>query len=423
MHKILLRGFLLTSLLMFSSMGSALASDFNLTLDIPLCKMPPGKALPAKYYSLANKYKEFRWVNEVRTVDSIAGGQGGERIDGSGIYNWYGFGKLDINGDGWCDWFLTSLAPYSTGVGGADQLNTLYLGSTSGWKRVGAMVPSGKPDNLGWGNDNEQKRFAFSSGSPLVIRDATTGIIYLIGIFNERYETGRAAYGYRLYTWSPHKNTLQELDKWEPGSAAAQVYAFFKQRGAVDPTQTEAGRIVHFDPEFENTEFDRGCKNEAVLKRSIHFAGACKSPRPAVLPPQPVPTPALQTEFPSTPKAPPLPTTFEKILNRSPALKKGDDYLNRAYSYLTGGYLCPGDGVAGCFICGLPLNKIPTVKIEQKRWLTARDKAAKQAGAFGSEPYVAALVKLTTERNSELKKRIEVLQPADPRCKNYLPVE
>lgn len=193
-----------------------------------------------------------------------------------------------------------------------------------------------------------------------------------------------------------------ELDKWIPGSEGAFVYAFFKQHGAVGtigdyPLQVEDTGIVKFDTVIEQIEFDLGCKVRKVLARSPHFARACKSPR--------------------------LPAIYEELLLASPVLKKQDKYLNNAYQYLTAGYDCPAGGVSGCFICGLPRNKIPTFKIEQKRWLTARDKAAKQAGAFGSEPYVAALVKLTTKRNGELKKRIETLQPTDPRCKNYLPIE
>jgi hypothetical protein len=254
------------------------AAELQLSLDIPACKMPRGKPLPAKYYAIAKKWKEYRWGNKVKFSDLIADGSGYERIDGSRMYNWHTFGKLDINGDGVCDWFLTSLAPYSTG-GDSGVLNTLYFGTASAWRRVGAAIPNYKPDVLGAGNSsNEQSNFAWSSETPYVIRDRQSGTPYLIGYFASRSISGRQDHeGYHIYTWSPRKNTLQELDKWEPDSAAARVYAFFKQHGAADPTQTGADRIVHFDPEFEKSEFDRGCKDEEALKRSIHFTRACKS--------------------------------------------------------------------------------------------------------------------------------------------------
>lgn len=122
-----------------------------------------------------------------------------------------------------------------------------------------------------------------------------------------------------------------------------------------------------------------------------------------------------------------IPTTYEKLIPRSSKLKKQDAYLNAAYRYLTKGQMLgetpPPAGLEPFYRCGLSVEQARAFKIEQKRWLTARDKAAKQAGAFGSEPYIAALVKLTTERNIELKKRIESLPRADQRCKNYLPVD
>lgn len=423
MHRVFFK-FLVTALSF--SIGGALATDLQLSLDLLACKMPPGKPLPAKYYNIARKWKEYRWVTNVRPGDLIASGSGDERVDGSRMFDWYTFGKLDINGDGVCDWFLTSLAPYSTG-GDGGVLNTLYLGGPTGWRRVGARIPGDKPDGLGWGNaGNDQANFTFSSDVPLTLWDEKNRTPYLIGWFDNRHEPGRSMnrYGYRIYHWEKSRNTLQELDKWEPGSAAAQVYAFFRQHGAVDTTQTGKDRIVGFDPDFENNEFVLGCLDEKTLAWSVHFARLCKTP--ALRPPAlslnkshaHASQPVLAYEAEKLPSS-----TYEELLSISAALKKRDKYLNNAYQYLTAGYYCPGEGMSGCFICGLPLIKIPTFKIEQKRWLTARDKAVKRAGSFGSEPYVAALVKLTTERNSDLQKRIEALPLADPRCKNYLPVE
>lgn len=423
MHRVFFK-FLVTALSF--SIGGAFATDLQLSLDLPTCKMSPGKPLPAKYYELAKKWKEFRWVRSVQSGDLLADGGGNERADGSRMYDWYTFGKLEMNGDGICDWFLTSLAPLSTG-GDSEVLNTLYLGSPSGWSRVGARIPDDKPDGLGWGNAwNEQANFAFSSDAPVSIWDQKNRTTYFIGWYDgRRYGRRFNDRGYRIYRWDKPRNTLQELDKWEPGSPATQVYAFFRQHGAVDTTQSGKDRIVTFDPNFENTEFVLGCLDEKTLAWSVHFARLCKTPalRPSALSLDKSHTPMPQSaQAAREPKKLP-PATYEELFTTSPSLKKQDKYLNNAYEYLTAGYDCPAGGVSGCFICGLPLNKIPTFRIEQKRWLIARDKAAKRAGAFGSEPYVAALVKLTTERNSELKKRIEALKPTDPRCNNYLPVE
>lgn len=263
------------------SAAATSAAEMRLTLDAPACKMPPGKPLPAKYYGIAKKWKEFRWVQKVRPDQMIVSGAGDERVDGSRMYDWYTFNKMDINGDGICDWFLTSLAPSSTG-GDSGVLNTLYMGSSAGWQRVGAVIPDSKPDGLGWGrSDAQQAEFAFSSDAPLVVWDHKGRIPYLIGWFDRRHSTGRQDQeGYHVYRWNAAKNTLEELDKWAPGSAAAQVYAFFKQHGAVDVTETGAGRVRKFDPEVEQTEFTFGCKDEAALKRSPHFAKACGSRKP-----------------------------------------------------------------------------------------------------------------------------------------------
>lgn len=85
------------------------AAEMKLTLDIPACKMPPGKPLPAKYYAIAKKRKEYRWVQKVRPDQMIVSKGGNERVDGSRMYNWHTFTKLDING-GWCVRLVSDLA-------------------------------------------------------------------------------------------------------------------------------------------------------------------------------------------------------------------------------------------------------------------------------------------------------------------------
>lgn len=237
------------------------ASNINLTLNTPECKTAPGNPLPEKYYVLATKFSEFNWAKDAKKNDLYVNGNGIELINGSGLYTWYSFDKLDINGDGWCDWFVTYLAPYSSGAGGASGINTLYLGSSTGWKRIGARVPSDKPDAIGWGNDNQQASFAFSSETPLIISDETDKKNYLIGRINSRDDFGVDRMGYQVYTWDKKKNTLTHLNKWLPGSVAYQVYAYFKQHGAIDPTKEKSSidRIVKFNPEIEKRELSLKC--------------------------------------------------------------------------------------------------------------------------------------------------------------------
>lgn len=160
-------------------------------------------------------------------------------------------------------------------------LNTLYLGDASGWTRVGATIPANRPDGLGWGkSQNEQADFAFSSDTPLVLWDQKNHTPYLIGWFGSRDISGRQYQeGYHIYTWSPRKNTLQELDKWEPGSVATQVYEYFKQHGAVDTTKEKSSVdfVVKFDPEIEKNEFDLGCLDDVIKTKSRYFSHLCET--------------------------------------------------------------------------------------------------------------------------------------------------
>jgi hypothetical protein len=61
---------------------------------------------------------------------------------------------IDLNGD------ERASPPMSTD-GDRDSVNTLYLGTASGWSRVGAAIPSDRPDQLGAGQAYaEQAQFA-----------------------------------------------------------------------------------------------------------------------------------------------------------------------------------------------------------------------------------------------------------------------
>jgi len=252
----------------------------QLSIEVPACKTAAEKVFPAKYYGIAKKWEEFRWLKKVRLNDLSLSGNGDERIDGSSMFDQYYFGKLDINGDGLCDWYVISLAPYSSG-GDSGVLNTVYVASPKGWIRLGAVIPDDKPDGLGWGTSSQyQSEFSFSSEMLLSLWDQKTGKPYLIGWFESRRYSGRQDQdGYHIYIWDSVKNKLKELDKWQPQSAAAQVYAFFKKNGAVDTSTTGIDRLVNFDPKIEKDELEKGCSNESLLHRSSGFFKVCQTQR------------------------------------------------------------------------------------------------------------------------------------------------
>lgn len=95
-------------------------------------------------------------------------------------------------------------------------------------------------------DDDEQDTFSTDEKKTPELSDKGK-IPYLIGWFDSRHSTGRQDQeGYHVYRWNNSKNTLEEPDKWEPGSAAAQVYAHFKQHGAVNVSETGSDRIAQF---------------------------------------------------------------------------------------------------------------------------------------------------------------------------------
>jgi hypothetical protein len=86
-----------------------------------------GKAAARKGYKLAKKHKEFRWVLKVSPAVGAIFESGWERVDGSSIYEWFMFSRLDMNNNGYGDWYVIAPAAVSTG-GDRDFSNTLYLG-------------------------------------------------------------------------------------------------------------------------------------------------------------------------------------------------------------------------------------------------------------------------------------------------------
>ena len=261
------------------------AQDMRLTTEIPACRMPAGAVLPAKYGKLGKKWKDFAWLRQVTSNDEFAGGNGWERIDGSSIHSWFTFARIDVNNDGWCDWYVDASAPMSTG-GDDDTINTLYLGKGSGWSRIGATLPDNKPDELGFGNAyDEQDRYLFGE-EPALILDAASATNYIVTALYSRHVRRYAYPGYRILAWDAGKNTLRPLDKWEPGSKAAAVYAVFKAHGAYEPSAMSTpppDRIIHFDPEVESYEIDMACDRDKSAEEkaaiSPHLLAQCKRQR------------------------------------------------------------------------------------------------------------------------------------------------
>ena len=250
-------GFLLLAL----AWSPAVAHDMSLTTDMPACRMPRGAPLPERYRKLAEKHKEFAWVRTVTPGDRRISGQGWERVDGSAMYNGFDFFLVDLDDDGYCDWYVNASAPLSTG-GDRDTINTIYLGQKNGWSRIGAHVPDNKPDQLGAGDaDDEQSRYLFGE-EIAAIYDATTKTSYFITAFYDRNVQRDDHPGYRVMTWDRDKKTLRLLDKWQPGSRGAAVYAFFKTHGAWRPagkTSSPDDRIQRFDPQVEAVELEQAC--------------------------------------------------------------------------------------------------------------------------------------------------------------------
>ena len=226
---------------------------------MPACRVA-GASLPAPYPTLGQRQRAFAWARQAMAPDDReAGGPGDERVDGSGIRDHYTFLRVDLDGDGICDWFLTTSTPLSTG-GDRDSINTLYLAKPGGrWLRVGAQVPAGQPDGLGRGqSDQQQLNFLFGEDLAVVV-DTGSGIPYFITQFYSRHDRRNSLPGYRVLAWDGGAGTLRVLDKWQPGSLAAEAYAFFRQHGALLVGGRGPQERVNFDPEVEAWERQAVC--------------------------------------------------------------------------------------------------------------------------------------------------------------------
>ena len=256
--------FLLSATALIAASPAVHAQDTSFTNVIPACCMPAGSPMPDRYLKLAKRWKEFAWVKKVKRTDTIASGDGWERIDGTSMFEWFGFYRADLNNDGWCDWFINATIPLSTG-GDHDSINTLYLGQRKGWHRIGAPIPANHPDNLGSGKmDEQQSRYLFGE-EPALVFDAAERVHYIVTSFFERHAQHLSSPGYRIFVWDDKASTLRLLDKWEPGSKGAAAYAFFKAHGArkIDTGHERPEDDVDtFDPDVEADEIRQACEQE-----------------------------------------------------------------------------------------------------------------------------------------------------------------
>lgn len=255
--------------LLLACAGAAASSQtMQLTLSVPECRMPAGKVLPDRYDKLALAGKGFNWVAQARAGDYVISGGGWERVDGSEMRDWFTFYRIDLNSDGVCDWYVDTSSPTSSG-GDRDSINTLYLGAPARWSRIGAEAPDNKPDGLGFGKAYAQQRQFLFGEEPAVIHAAASKTNYIVTALYNRNDQRGGRPGYRIFDWDADKKTLRLLDKWVPGSKAAEVYAFFKEHGArvpSSPSTPASETIQSFDPEVEAFELEQACDPQSALR-------------------------------------------------------------------------------------------------------------------------------------------------------------
>ncbi len=236
------------------------ATGPSFTSNVPDCRVVTSQSLPAKFYSLARKYQEYEWVTKVSTLDDVAGGSSLERTEG--VYNWITMYRLDIDGDGLCDWFVVALAPFNTG-GDGDLMNVIYLQTASGWSRFGPSIPENEPDELGRGDsDRDQSKFLFGENI-VVVRDSANARNYLILSTGSRRASLGERNGYQVYVWDQKASELKKLDKWDLSSPASKAYDYFRKHGGWQPKGSDAKRVVAaFDPDVENSEREFRCTQD-----------------------------------------------------------------------------------------------------------------------------------------------------------------
>lgn len=254
--------------------SAASGQSAALTNRIPTCRIPPAGGLPPAYAHLARTDKAFKWLKAAGPHEDALNGGGWERVEGAGISDWFDLYRVDLNNDGYCDWYVNMTASVSTG-GDRLSLNTLYLGGPKGWQRIGARIPAGKPDALGLGKSVEDQPNYLFGEDVAVVHDGDSNVNYLITAFYNRHELEQARPGYHIYVWSPDRRALNEVDKWEPGSKAEAVYEYFKMCGAYAPGSgnDEDRAEAHFDPAMEAREKREACNPDSAWRMAPRHYG------------------------------------------------------------------------------------------------------------------------------------------------------
>jgi hypothetical protein len=263
------------------------AASENLTPKYPNCVHQNKYFFPSKYYSFSKKYPapSYRWVDKVKQDDQIVSGSGMEQVDGSKMYSWIAMYKIDITNDGICDWFVDSSVPHSTG-GGRSSANVIYVGGINNWHRIGFEVDYLRPDERGYSKNERNLRKFFYGEDPLIVRDSVKKINYIILAYHKQHTENVMRPGYRIYLWDSKSKSLLKLDKWEPDSAAAAVYSFFKLNGASSVLNrnihsTNSANIVKFNIEIEQLELRELCEPSA-LQRAIDFPASYEAVSPYI---------------------------------------------------------------------------------------------------------------------------------------------
>jgi len=141
-------------------------------------------------------------------------------------------------------------------------------------------VPNDKPDELGFGKtEAEQAQYLFGEDIS-VIHDAASNTNYFITAFYSRHVSYPSMSGYRILVWDAKKHNLRLLDKWEPKSRAADVYAFFKEHGARRPAMKAdkpSDTLEQFDPDTEASELSKACESTTTTTRTQPAQGGSMS--------------------------------------------------------------------------------------------------------------------------------------------------
>lgn len=237
-------------------LGASAASAAPFSTGRPSCRQNAASPLPASYAS-------FDWTRMIRPGDTHVRHDDDPEVNPSGgkkrlRYDLY---RLDLDGDGWCDWLsLIDEYRYVPGFsrGYSDTVTVVYLWRDTAWKRYGPSVDENQNDgavlkqgrSVSW----EYRRINASIG----VLQSKEGPVYLL--------TSGTRSGHSVFRWSEADGALVELDKWRDGSDARAVYEFFKRNGAYG---LQDDQPLRFDPAKENEEIADICNGTDTIPPTL----------------------------------------------------------------------------------------------------------------------------------------------------------